>query len=40
MLREHRRRATGLPDLLNFAGLVEDGVLLNKDGSFLAGRLG
>jgi type IV secretion system protein VirB4 len=37
MLREHRRRATGLPDLLNFAGLVEDGVLLNKDGSFLAG---
>ncbi len=35
MLREHRTRAHGLPDLLNFAALVDEGVVLNKDGSFL-----
>ncbi|MCP5057557.1 MAG: hypothetical protein GY937_12650 [bacterium] len=37
MLREHRARAVGLPDLLNFAALVEEGVVLNKDGALLAG---
>ena len=37
MLREDRTRALGLPDLLNFAALVDDGVVLNKDGSLLAG---
>ncbi len=37
MLREHRARALGLPDLLNFAALVEEGVVLNKDGALLAG---
>lgn len=37
MWREHRKRSRGLPDLLNFAALVEDGVVLNKDGALLAG---
>ncbi len=37
MLREYRARALGLPDLLNFAALVDEGVVLNKDGAFLAG---
>src|SRR5574338_206354 len=37
MLREYRRRAEGFPDLLNFAALVAEGVLLGKDGSFTAG---
>ena len=37
MLREYRARAFGLPDLLNFAALVDEGVLLNKDGALLAG---
>ena len=37
MLREHRARALGLPDLLNFAALVDEGVILNKDGALLAG---
>jgi len=36
VLREHRARSLGLPDLLNFAALVEDGIVLNKDGSLLA----
>ena len=37
MLREYRAHADGLPDLLNFAALVAEGVLLGKDGSFTAG---
>lgn len=37
MLREHRPRPLGLPDLLNFAALVEEGIVLNKDGALLAG---
>ncbi len=37
MLREYRTRALGLPDLLNFAALVDEGVVLNKDGALLAG---
>ena len=37
LLPEHRRRPTGLADLLNWGALVAPGVLLNKDGSFLAG---
>ena len=35
-LPEFRTRAKGLADLLNYAALVDDGVVLNKDGSFLA----
>src|SRR5437879_4365609 len=36
-LREHRVAPAGLADLLNWAFMVEDGVLLQKDGSLLAG---
>src|SRR5712692_907498 len=36
-LREHRVAATGLADLLNWGFMVDDGVLLQKDGSLLAG---
>jgi type IV secretion/conjugal transfer VirB4 family ATPase len=36
-LREHRAAATGLADLLNWGFMVDDGVLLQKDGSLLAG---
>ena len=35
-LRQFRNRAKGLPDLLNYAALVDDGVVLNKDGSLMA----
>ncbi len=35
-LREFRDRAKGLPDLLNYAALVDEGVVLNKDGSLMA----
>ncbi len=35
-LREFRSTAKGLPDLLNYAAVVDDGVVLNKDGSLLA----
>ncbi|MCP3963595.1 MAG: transporter [bacterium] len=37
ILPEHRRRPQGLADLLNWGALVAPGVLVNKDGSFLAG---
>jgi type IV secretion system protein VirB4 len=36
-LKEFRSKLKGLPDLLNYAVLVDDGVILNKDGSFLSG---
>ena len=36
-LREHRTAPTGLADVLGWGFLVEDGVVLQKDGSFLAG---
>lgn len=36
-LREHRSEAAGLADLLNWGFMVEDGVVLQKDGSLLAG---
>ncbi|HXO17856.1 MAG TPA: conjugal transfer protein TrbE, partial [Candidatus Dormibacteraeota bacterium] len=36
-LREFRSTAKGLPDLLNYAAVVDDGVVLNKDGSLTAG---
>lgn len=35
--KEVRSKAPGLPDLLNWAFPVADGVILNKDGSLLAG---
>src|SRR5260370_30121509 len=36
-LREHRIAPTGLADLVNWGFLVDDGVVLQKDGSLLAG---
>ena len=36
-LREHRVAPTGLADLVNWGFLVDDGVVLQKDGSLLAG---
>ncbi len=35
-LQDFRSRAKGLPDLLPYAALIAPGVILNKDGSFLA----
>jgi type IV secretion system protein VirB4 len=35
-LREFRSTAKGLPDLLNYAAVVDDGIVLNKDGSLSA----
>jgi type IV secretion system protein TrbE len=35
-LREYRNRSKGLPDLLNYAALIDDGIALNKDGSLMA----
>ena len=36
LLREDRGKLRGLADLLNWGVLVDDGVLVNKDGTFLA----
>ena len=36
MLVEHRRKATGLADLLLYDALIDDGVLLLQDGALLA----
>jgi type IV secretion/conjugal transfer VirB4 family ATPase len=36
-LKPFRSRAAGLPDLLNWAALIDDGVVQGKDGSLLAG---
>ncbi|MEX8139970.1 transporter [Acinetobacter baumannii] len=36
-LKTFRSKAAGLPDLLNYAALVDEGVVLGKDGSLLAG---
>lgn len=36
-LKEHRSKAHGLPDLLLYDSLVDDGVLLLQDGALLAG---
>ena len=35
-LADYRAKAKGLPDLLPYAALIAPGVILNKDGSFLA----
>ena len=37
ILREHRPKPQGFADLLNWAALVGEGIVVNKDGSFLAG---
>lgn len=36
-LKEFRSTAKGLPDLLSYAALIDEGVILNKDGSFTTG---
>ena len=36
-LKPFRTKAAGLPDLLNFAALIDEGIVLGKDGSLLAG---
>ena len=35
-LADYRSKAKGLPDLLPYAALIAPGIILNKDGSFLA----
>lgn len=36
-LKEYRSPQKALPDLLNWASVIDDGVVLNKDGSLMAG---
>ena len=36
-LKVFRRRSKGVPDLLNYAALIADGVVLTKSGALLAG---
>lgn len=35
-LKKHRSKDAGLADLLNYAAMVEDGVIVGKNGSFMA----
>ena len=35
-LKRHRSKAAGLADLLNYAAVVDDGVIVGKNGAFLA----
>ena len=35
-LAPFRSKAAGLPDLLNYAALVDEGVVLGKDGSLIS----
>lgn len=36
-LKAYRDKSQGLPDILNWAFLVDDGIVVNKDGSLMAG---
>ena len=36
-LKPFRDKAKGVPDLLNWAALIDEGIVLGKDGSLLAG---
>jgi len=38
-LKKHRSRDAGLADLLNYAAMVDDGVMVGKNGAFLAAWL-
>lgn len=38
-LQQHRSRGAGLADLLNYAAVVDDGIVVGKNGSFLAAWL-
>jgi type IV secretion system protein VirB4 len=35
ILKQHKSNEQGLPDLLNYAHFIDDGIILNKDGAFL-----
>lgn len=36
-LKSFRSKAAGLPDLLNYAALIDEGIVQGKDGSLMAG---
>ncbi|EAJ5292994.1 conjugal transfer protein TrbE, partial [Campylobacter jejuni] len=36
-LKEFRSKAKAFPDILNYASFIDEGILLNKDGSLTAG---
>jgi type IV secretion system protein VirB4 len=38
-LKRHRSQAEGLADLLNYGAMVDDGVIVGKNGSFMAAWL-
>src|SRR5699024_6339962 len=38
-LRKHRSREAGVADLLNYAAVVDDGVIVGKNGAFMAAWL-
>ncbi len=38
-LARHRSKDAGLADLLNYAAMVDDGVIVGKNGSFMASWL-
>ena len=38
-LKRHRSRDAGLADLLNYAAVVDDGVIVGKNGAFMAAWL-
>jgi type IV secretion/conjugal transfer VirB4 family ATPase len=38
-LKKHRSKAAGFADLLNYAAMVDDGVIVGKNGSFIASWL-
>src|ERR1043166_8342788 len=38
-LKKHRSKDAGLADLLNYAAMVDDGVIVGKNGAFLAAWL-
>src|SRR5215469_3718056 len=38
-LKKHRSKDAGLADLLNYAAVVDDGVIVGKNGSFMASWL-
>ena len=38
-LKKHRSKAAGFADLLNYAAVVDDGVIVGKNGSFMAAWL-
>ena len=35
-LKQHRSKQVGFADLLNYAAVIDDGIILNKDGSLMA----